>query len=50
MVFSIFFFFVPPPPPPPPTVSKLDRRHTVRLKDNLLTEGGGEGFVEEPNH
>ncbi len=38
-------------PPPPSTVSKLDRRHTGRMRkrDNLLTwKGGGEG--EEPNH
>jgi hypothetical protein len=39
----------PPPPPPLSPVSKLDRRHTGRLKkrDKLLRE---EGVGEEPNH
>jgi hypothetical protein len=42
----------PPPPPPPPFtgVSKLDRRHTGRLRkrDNLRTgEGGGDGREAE---
>jgi hypothetical protein len=38
---------LPPPIPPPPTstVSKLDRRHTGRLRkgDNFLRVGGCEG-------
>ncbi len=43
----IWFFSHPLPPPSP--VSKLDLRHTGRLRkrDNLLTEGG---VGEEPNH
>ncbi len=38
-----------PRPPPPPPFSKLDRRHTGRLRkrDSLLT---GEGAGVEPNH
>jgi hypothetical protein len=38
---------------PTPPVSKLNRRHTVRLRkrDNLLTgEGGGKEVDENPNH
>jgi len=33
----------PPPPPPHSPISKLDRRHTGRLRkrDNLLSEEGG---------
>jgi hypothetical protein len=41
------------PLPPSSPVSKLDRRHTGRLRkgDNLLTGGGGGGRMgEEPNH
>ncbi len=43
---------VPHPPPPPSSVSKLDRRHTGRLRkrDKLLTGEGGKGVGEEPNH
>jgi hypothetical protein len=38
-------FFPLPLHPSPVTVSKLDRRHTGRLRkrDNLTGEGGGEG-------
>jgi hypothetical protein len=37
-------------PPPLPPVSKLDRRHTGRLRkrENLLTRGGGGGRGDEP--
>jgi hypothetical protein len=37
--------------PPPSPVSKLDRRHTGRLRkrDNLLTREEGMGVGEEPN-
>jgi hypothetical protein len=40
-----------PAPPSPSPGSKLDRRHTGRLRkrDNLQT-GEGEGMGEEPNH
>ncbi len=51
--FSWSYDLVPRPPPPPSCpVSKLDRRHTGKLKkrDNLLTGEGGEGVGEEPNH
>jgi hypothetical protein len=39
------------PPSSPSPVSKLDRRHTgkLRKRDSLLTEGG-KGVGEEPNH
>ncbi len=42
--FSRSYDIIPRPSPPPYSpVSKLDRRHTGRLLDNLLTgEGGGE--------
>jgi hypothetical protein len=35
----------PPPPPPPSHISKLDRRHIGKLRENLLTgeEVGGVG-------
>ncbi len=39
-------------PFPPSPVSKLDRRHTGRLRnrDNLLSGEGGKGVGEDPNH
>ncbi len=43
----------PLPAPPPFPASNHDQRHTGRLKmrDNLLTVGGGgEGRGKEPNH
>jgi hypothetical protein len=41
-----------PPPPPPSPVSKLDWRHTGRLRkrNNLLKGERGEGAGVEPNH
>ncbi len=50
-LLAVVWFGSSPSPPPSP-VSKLDRRHTGRLrkKDNLLTEEGGGGAGEGPNH
>ncbi len=44
-VLSPSYDLAPSPPPAPSRVSKLDRRHTGRLRkrDNLLTEEGRKG-------
>ncbi len=49
--FLAVVWFVSSHPFPPSSFSKLDRRHTGRLRkrDNLLT-GRGKGVGEEPDH
>ncbi len=50
--FSGSYDLAPHPPPPPSPVSKLDRRHTERMRkgDNMLTEERGGGGGEKLNH
>ncbi len=50
--FPRSYDLAPRPAPPTSLVTKLDQRHTGRLrkKDKFLTGGGGSGVDEVPNH
>jgi hypothetical protein len=50
--FPRSYDLAPRPAPPTFPVTKLDQRHTGRLrkKDKSLTGGGGSGVGEDPNH